>query len=202
MSNRTTVFLDKDGTLVKDVPYNIDPHKVVLETGVSAGLRRLAEAGCQFVVVSNQAGVARGFFEESALAGVEAHLRALLEQEAGVTLAGFYYCPHYPEGVVQRYAVACSCRKPQPGMLLRAARELGIDLSQAWMIGDILNDVEAGSRAGCRTILIDNGNETEWQAGPYREPDAVTADFEEAAEFILARDAARQNETSQGRPGA
>lgn len=181
------VFLDKDGTLVKDVPYNINPQKMTLEKGATKGLRRLAQAGCEFVVVSNQSGVARGFFEESALVEVEQHLRQLLMEEAGVTLAGFYYCPHHPEGSILEYAVDCECRKPKPGLLLRAAEELGIDLEKAWMIGDILNDVEAGNRAGCRTILIDNGNETEWETGPYREPDGTAADLEEAAEIILNR---------------
>ena len=179
------IFLDKDGTLVKDVPYNIDPARVALEAGVAAGLRMLAKAGFRLVVVSNQAGVARGYFPETALTGVREHLASLLRQAAGAHLEGFYYCPHHPEGKLPAYRQACTCRKPQPGMLLAAAEDLNIQLEQAWMVGDILNDVEAGKRAGCRTILIDNGNETEWLPGPFRTPDFTAANFLEAAAIIL-----------------
>jgi histidinol phosphatase-like enzyme len=93
-------------------------------------------------------------------------LRQLLE----VPIAGFYYGPHHPEGTVGSYAISCRCRQPGPGLLLQAADELGLDLAQSWLVGDILNDVEAGQRAGCRTVLIDNGNETEWILSPGRVP--------------------------------
>ncbi len=183
--NGPVVFLDKDGTLIEDVPYNVDPAKMVLEKGAARGLRRLAQAGCRFVVVSNQSGVARGYFEESALKAVAARLEELLEEAAGASLDGFYYCPHHPEGTVAAYASDCNCRKPQPGLLLTAAKDLEINLEEAWMVGDILNDVEAGRRAGCRTILVNNGHETEWKRGPLRAPDFIVADLEEAAEVIL-----------------
>ena len=179
------VFLDKDGTLLKDVPYNVDPRQMVFEGGAVSGLRRLYAAGFRFVLVTNQSGVARGLFPERALLKVEAHLRHMMRYEAGVELDGFYYCPHHPEGSVPAYAVECACRKPQPGMLLTAARDLGINLSTAWMIGDILNDVEAGKRANCRTVLIDNGNETEWKPGANRSPDFVVTDMNAAADLIL-----------------
>jgi D-glycero-D-manno-heptose 1,7-bisphosphate phosphatase len=127
----------------------------------------------------------------------------MLWEEAGVTISGFYYCPHHPQGSVAKYAVTCECRKPNPGMLLRAADELQINLSDAWMVGDILNDVEAGNRAGCRTILIDNGNETEWKTGLYREPDFKAADLRESAEIILSYlKEQNQKEASQDRPGS
>ena len=180
------IFLDKDGTLIKDLPYNVDPERIVLEEGAARGLRQLAEAGFEFVVVTNQSGVARGFFKETALEGVRQRLDRLLMQAAGVPLRGFYYCPHHPEGVVPGYNIACDCRKPRPGMLLRAAEELKIDLDQSWMAGDILDDIEAGNRARCRTILIDNGHETQWQTGPFRIPDFTASDLSEAAEIILA----------------
>jgi D-glycero-D-manno-heptose 1,7-bisphosphate phosphatase len=187
MDHPIVVFLDKDGTLVKDVPYNVDPDKILLEDGAAAGLRRMAAAGCVFVVVSNQSGVARGLFPEEALKIVEENLNKQLKQEAGVSLAGFYYCPHHPEGSEPAYTLECDCRKPRPGMLLRAAEDLKVALADAWMIGDILNDVEAGNRAGCRTILIDNGNETEWHMGPLRNPDFTVANMVEAAEILLAQ---------------
>jgi D-glycero-D-manno-heptose 1,7-bisphosphate phosphatase len=185
MSERA-VFLDKDGTLIADVPYNVDPRRILLLPGVETGLARLHAAGYRLVVVTNQSGVARGYFPESALWVVEAHLRALL-LAAGVPLSGFYYCPHHPDGVVSAYARACDCRKPAPGLLLRAARELGIDLHRSWCVGDILHDVEAGRRAGCRTVLLCTGHETEWHLGPRRVPHAIARDFDEAVAVILAQ---------------
>ncbi len=182
---RRAVFLDKDGTLVEDIPYNVDPQKIRLALGAVEGLSALHENGYALIVVSNQSGVARGLFPERALREVEHSLRRQLAA-FGVPLAGFYYCPHHPDGSVDGYAVACRCRKPAPGMLRRAAAELGIDLSEAWMVGDILDDIEAGRRAGCRTVLIDNGNETEWRSGRLRQPHHRAADLAEAARLILA----------------
>jgi histidinol-phosphate phosphatase family protein len=183
MSTRA-IFLDKDGTLVEDVPYNVDPAAIRLSAGAAAGLAALHAAGYRLVVVSNQSGVARGYFAEEALAGVEERLRELLA-ECGVPLAGFYYCPHHPEGVHGRYAIACACRKPNPGLLLKAAVDHGIELRHSWLIGDILDDVEAGRRASCKTVLLDNGHETEWVFSPLRRPHHVVADLNLAAQIIL-----------------
>ena len=135
------------------------------------------------MVVSNQSGVARGYFPEAALAGVERELRRRMAG-FGVELSGFYYCPHHPRGGVPGYAVACDCRKPAPGLLLRAAAELGLDLRRSWLVGDILDDVEAGRRAGCRTVLLDNGHETEWRPGPLRRPHHTAADLAAAARVL------------------
>ncbi len=179
------IFLDKDGTLVQDVPYNVDPDKIILMPETARGLRRLHEAGYHFVLVSNQSGVARGYFKEEDLKSVWERLGAILLETADITLDGIYYCPHHPDGVINPYAIECDCRKPRPGMLLNAALDLNIHLSSAWMIGDILNDVEAGNRAGCRTILVDQGSETEWRSGPFRAPDYTVSNFNEAAEIIL-----------------
>ncbi|MBD2108428.1 HAD family hydrolase [Nodosilinea sp. FACHB-13] len=175
------IFLDKDGTLLEDVPYNVDPAQMRLCAGVATGVQRLHEAGFALVVVTNQSGVARGYFAEAAIAPMERRLRQLL----GVPIAGFYYCPHHSQGSVAGYGVSCSCRKPEPGMLLRAQADLGLDLGCSWMVGDILNDVEAGRRAGCRTVLIDNGNETEWILTPGRVPHQIAQTFDQAADLIL-----------------
>ena len=181
------VFLDKDGTLVEDVPYNVDPAAICLTSGAIDGLSQLHEAGFRLVVITNQSGVARGYFSVAALDGVESRLRELLDA-AKIPLTGFFFCPHHPDGTVPAFAQACDCRKPEPGLILRAAARLGIDLGRSWFVGDILNDVEAGRRAGCRTILLDNGHETEWVAGPDRTPDHTAADLAEAAGLILAAD--------------
>src|SRR5687767_4595107 len=143
---RPAVFLDKDGTLISDVPYNVDPALIELAPTADTALPLLADAGYALIVVSNQSGVARGYFPESDLVAVEVRLRELLA-EVNVSLAGFYYCPHHPAGQVARYAGSCECRKPAPGLVLRAAAELGLDLSRSWLIGDILDDIEAGRRA-------------------------------------------------------
>lgn len=180
------IFLDKDGTLVEDVPYNVDPDRIRLTERALEGLRLLQEAGFRLIVVSNQSGVARGYFSEIELVAVKERLKELLA-DAGISLDGFYYCPHHPEGVIEPYAVACSCRKPQPGLLYKAAREREIDLTASWLIGDILNDVEAGHRAKCRSILINNGNETEWKMEPLRRPDDMVGNLYQAAETILSR---------------
>jgi histidinol-phosphate phosphatase family protein len=170
---RKAVFLDKDGTLVRNVPYNVDPAKVELTPHATRALRELSRAGFRLLVVSNQPGLAHGYFAEDRLHVLHAHLRSLLPE-----LGEFYYCPHGPDE-------ECACRKPACGLLLRAAYRHGIDLARSWMVGDILDDVEAGRRAGCRTVLVDNGNETEWQRGPLRKPHFVARDLGEAANAIL-----------------
>ncbi len=180
------VFLDKDGTLVDDVPYNVDPDLIRLSDGALDGLRLLQEREYLLFVVTNQSGVARGYFEEQALTAVEKRLQELLSV-AGIRLTGFYYCPHHPHGSIPQYAVECSCRKPQPGMLQKASLEHRINLASSWLVGDILNDVEAGNRAGCRTVLIDNGNETEWELTPRRHPGFTVKNLYEAA-AIIARE--------------
>jgi D-glycero-D-manno-heptose 1,7-bisphosphate phosphatase len=185
MTLHPAIFLDKDGTLVPDIPYNVQPGRIQLVRGAAVVLPQLVRAGYQLIVISNQSGVARGKFPESALGSVERRLRALLH-DIGVPLAGFYYCPHHPEGSVAPYAVDCDCRKPAPGLLLQAARELDIAIERSWMIGDILNDVEAAHRAGCRAALLLNGGETMWDLSPPRVPDIMAPDLESAANRILS----------------
>ncbi|HET6884021.1 MAG TPA: HAD family hydrolase [Pirellulales bacterium] len=177
------IFLDKDGTLLENVPYNVEPRLMRLADRAGEALRLLAPY-FRLVVISNQAGVAHGYFPESALAGVERRLKQLLASH-GVELNGFYYCPHHPQGQVATYRLACDCRKPQPGMLAKAAADLHVDLTRSWMVGDILDDVEAGRRAGCRAVLIDNGGETEWQLSAERQPHFTASDLYTAAEWIL-----------------
>lgn len=185
MAVKRAVFLDKDGTLLVDAPYNVDPARMVLAPGVAEGLAALGESDRLLIVISNQPGVALGRFEPEALHAVSARLRCLCEA-AGATLTDLYFCPHHPRGTVAAYTRACDCRKPQPGLLLRAASEYGIDLAASWFVGDILDDVEAGRRAGVRTVLLDVGNETEWRTGPWRLPHRRVPDFRSAVAAILA----------------
>jgi len=178
------VFVDKDGTLIPNLPYNANPAYISLEPGAGSGLRLLAAEGYLPVIISNQSGIAGGFFNEDALGDVHEKINELLLGD-GVSVDHFYFCPHHPAGVIKKYAQACMCRKPRPGLLLEAASDLNIDLSQSWMIGDILHDVEAGNSAGCHSILIDAGNETEWDVTGNRRPAFIASDFDEAARFIV-----------------
>jgi D,D-heptose 1,7-bisphosphate phosphatase len=183
IERRKAVFLDKDGTIIPDVPYNVNPDFITLVDGVIEGLQLLKEEGYLFAVISNQAGVARGYFEIDALKKVEQKLNELFSQ-SDIEIAKYYFCPHHPAGKIPDYSFACDCRKPMPGMILQALDDLKIDANHSWMIGDILNDVEAGNRACCRTVLIENGNETERIQGPFRTPTFAAKTFLDAANYI------------------
>ena len=193
---RPAIFLDKDGTLVEDVPYDIDPARLVFTTGALPALTLLAEAGYALVVVTHQPGLASGRFSRADFALLERALMRRVRDEAGVDIAAVYACPHAP--AIGR-SPACLCRKPAPGLLRRAALERRLDLARSWMIGDILDDIEAGRRAGCRTVLLDVGHETLWRLSPLRTPQHRCADLFEAAQLIALHPAhSRQG----GNPGA
>jgi D-glycero-D-manno-heptose 1,7-bisphosphate phosphatase len=184
MAVKKAIFLDKDGTLIPDIPFNADPAKITLSDDSVNGLSLLQEAGYELFVVTNQSGIAHGYFHHKDLWKIEKKLSDLL-QVHGISLSGFYYCPHDPKAKLSTYRTNCKCKKPKPGMLLDAAGDHNISLSKSWMIGDILNDVEAGNRAGCKTILINNGNETEWKMNQRRTPDMMASTIDNAAKYIL-----------------
>jgi histidinol-phosphate phosphatase family protein len=185
------VFVDKDGTLVEDLPYNVDPADLRFTPHAMDGLRLLADQGWRIVVVTNQPGIAYGMFTRAALTRLELALAETMQRE-GVHLTGFYACPHAPgpAGPVP----GCLCRKPAPGLLRQAARSHSIDLQRSWMVGDILDDIEAGRRAGCRTVLLDTGHETVWRLSPLRTPHARAKDLLEAARAILDAEASMDAE--------
>jgi D-glycero-D-manno-heptose 1,7-bisphosphate phosphatase len=159
------VLFDRDGVLnelvyypeqsVVDSPFT--SHQFKLAPGVAKQLRRLRELGYKLVVISNQPGIAKRHFTQKTLKAMSTKMNRLLAKE-GVKLDGEYYCLHHPDASVAKYRVNCDCRKPKPGLLLRAADELGISLARSWMVGDGLTDVLAGKKAGCRTILLGNTN--------------------------------------------
>src|SRR5690242_10398777 len=171
------VFIDKDGTLIKDIPYNVNPELIEFEDGAFESLLKLQQNGFKLIVISNQPGVALGYFKEEELKSLGEKIKGLL-LEKEIILDGFYYCPHAEND-------NCYCRKPMPGLLLGAGEKHGINLSESWMIGDILNDVEAGNRSACKSILVDNGNETEWIWSDHRKPNFIVTDLRSAAEIIL-----------------
>jgi D-glycero-D-manno-heptose 1,7-bisphosphate phosphatase len=175
------VFLDRDGTINADTAYVASPDAVRLLAGAGRAVGRLNRAGWRVMVVSNQSGLARGHFDEAALAATNARLRELLAAE-GAALDAIYVCPHLAEGAtVPRYAGECDCRKPAAGLLRRAAEHWGLDLAACWMVGDAVRDVEAGRAAGCRTILLGG------TACPHA--DRAATNLDEAVGIILGEDA-------------
>ena len=179
------VLLDKDGTLIEDLPYNVDPARVRLAPGAADAMRRLGAAGFGVAVVTNQSGVARGYFDEADLEALAGHLRTVLAG-LGVPLLGFYACPHLPDAEVEAYAVECDCRKPEPGLIRRAAADLGIDPVATWFIGDAWMDAAAGRAAGCRTIMVGPDAATAEDLPPDRRPDHAVRDMAAAADIVLA----------------
>ena len=180
---RTAVFLDKDGTLLNSVPHNADPTLLRFQPGALESLAALAAAGLALIVVTNQSGLSLGYFTRWQFSQLQAALERQLGEAAGIALTDFVVCPHMPAPDGQP---ACLCRTPAPGMLIRAARVHRIDLAASWMVGDTLDDVEAGRRAGCRTLLLDTGGETEWRRSPLRTPHSRCSRWEAVTPLILA----------------
>jgi len=180
------VFIGKDGTLLENEPYNVDPAKLRFTPNALEGLALLQRHGWRLIVATNQPGLAYGMFSRGELAQLQHALFARCAAE-GVQLTDFYACPHAPPPEIVG-AAGCLCRKPAPGLLRQAAIAHRIDLERSWMVGDLLDDVEAGRRAGCRAVLLDVGHETVWRLSPLRTPHARAADLLEAARHIVASD--------------
>jgi D-glycero-D-manno-heptose 1,7-bisphosphate phosphatase len=151
------VFLDRDGTLIEEVGYLDRLDRVRFFPYSIDAVRLLKRAGFAVIVTTNQAGIARGFFDEAFVERTHAALAATLAG-GGAAIDGFYYCPHHPEGVVEAYRTACECRKPQPGLLRRAAAEHGIDLQRSFVVGDRAHDLAAGAAVGARGVLVRTGH--------------------------------------------
>jgi len=166
---RAAVFLDRDGTIIEEVEYLAAPDQVRLIPGAAEAIARLNLLRIPVIVVTNQSGVARGYFPESRVAEVHARLDQLLAERSAY-IERYYVCPHHPREGTSEYRRECDCRKPQPGLLLRAAAELNLELTSSCVIGDKVSDLQAGARAGCRTILVRTGY------GASHEPNARTRD--------------------------
>ncbi len=187
---RQAIFLDRDGTLIHEKNYTKDPADIEFVAGVFPLLRQARAQGWQLVVITNQAGVAQGLMTEAEVRYFNAIMCVQLRAQ-DVILDGIYFCPHHPSKGFAPYVTDCHCRKPKPGMLLQAARELGIDLKKSWMIGDRRADIEAGWNAGCRSILVKTGygaetagNLSSWS----RLPEQICVDLAEALDWVAAKD--------------
>lgn len=197
--SRRAIFLDRDGVLVRDVGPLTSAADIVLTPGVGLALAELSRAGFLLIVVSNQTVVARGLLNEAAVVELERQIEAEIVADGGPALDAFYFCPHHPQATRPDLRADCACRKPAPGLLLRAASEHDIALADSFMIGDRASDVVAGLRAGCTTIQVMTG-------AHLAPPIDVTGGFEaraadcdaptlaHAAAFVLAR--ARPVETA------
>ena len=170
------IFLDRDDTLIEDPGYINDPEQVKLLDGVPEALIQLKALGYKLIVVTNQSAVAHGIVTEKALGEIHERLKQLLVDK-NAFLDRIYYCPYHPEGVVPKYCKESNSRKPSPGMLLKAADEMDIDLGQSWCVGNSSRDIEAGLRAGCKTILIDMPPAHQKQISPSLSPAGVNPDY-------------------------
>ncbi len=182
------VFLDRDGTVNVEVGYLSDLNQLRLIPDAGAAIKRLNEKGLKVVLVTNQSGVARGYFSESLVQEANVRLKQMLLKD-GASIDGIYYCPHHPTAGNSYYTMACDCRKPGTGMIDRAASDLSIDVKRSFVVGDKWSDVELGHRAGARSILVKSGFPQE-DAGNVRpshlnDPDFIANTLTEAVEWIL-----------------
>lgn len=190
---RPAVFIDRDGTLTEEVGYVNHPSRLRLLPRSADAICRLNEAGVAAVVTTNQAGIARGYFSPEVLEQVNGELVAQLAR-AGARLDGIYVCPHHPREGEPPYRADCDCRKPRPGLLLRAGADLGLDLAASTVVGDKPSDLEVARRVGARAVLVLTGygrGELEYRHAEFvTEPDFVAEDLLDAVDWVLARQAA------------
>jgi D-glycero-D-manno-heptose 1,7-bisphosphate phosphatase len=182
---RRAVFLDRDGTMIEERGYLNRLDLVAPFPYTAAAIARLREAGFAVVVVTNQAGIARGYFDEDFVRSVHAHLNTLLPPNA--IPDAYYFCPHHPDGVVAAYRTVCRCRKPAPGMIEQAVADMGLDVSRSFVVGDKWLDIGLANQAGARGILVRTGYGADNADEP---PDGVqveriVATLGEAADYIL-----------------
>jgi D-glycero-D-manno-heptose 1,7-bisphosphate phosphatase len=182
---KQAVFLDRDGVITQEPPhYAYQLKQLKLIPGSAEAIRSLNENDFAVIMVSNQAGIARGYYGEDDAARFNQALARKLAKK-GARIDAIYICPHHPEAVIEKYRLECDCRKPKPGMLKTAEKELELDLEQSFMVGDKSIDIEAGKRAGCRTILVKTGFGSEEIQRNSIECNYIAEDLFEAAERIL-----------------
>lgn len=186
MLNRA-VFLDRDGTINEEITYLSRPDQLRLLDGAAEAIRLLNQAAFKVVIVTNQAGVARGYFSEETVREIHWALENMLG-ENGAHVDAIYYCPHHPSAGLGVYKADCQCRKPKPGMLEKASAELGLDLCQAFVVGDKISDLQAGRAVGCHNILVRTGygleSEKDFSACAWQ-PDWIADNLLAAARWIL-----------------
>ncbi|MBL7124621.1 MAG: HAD family hydrolase [Dehalococcoidales bacterium] len=178
------VFLDRDGTIIKDVGYLDDGSNIRVLPRVIEAIKLLNQNGFKVIVVTNQSGIARGYFTEEDVREINYKLKELLACE-GAILDGIYYCPHHVNGIVEEYRTTCYCRKPNPGMLEAAAGEFNLDLKSSFVIGDNLADIEAGHNARCTAILLRDKYSWHGKNGTKIKPDYIARDLYGAVKQVV-----------------
>ena len=181
---RRAVFLDRDGTINVEKSYLHKIEDFEFIPGAPEAIKRLKDAGFLVIVVSNQSGIGRGYFDEHAVDKLQRYIQSEL---AGynTSIDDFYFCPHHPEKGIGNYKVVCDCRKGEPGMLIQAAKEYNIDLQKSFMIGDKLADIEAGQRAGCQSLLVLTGYGERVASNPALSAVKKCHNLDSAASLIL-----------------
>ncbi|MFC2020409.1 D-glycero-alpha-D-manno-heptose-1,7-bisphosphate 7-phosphatase [Chloroflexota bacterium] len=178
------VFLDRDGTIIEDTGYIGKIDRVKFLSGAGKAIKLLNENGFKVIIITNQAGVARGYFSEEAVKEINCYIQESLAQE-GALIDKFYYCPHHLEGVVEEYRKDCYYRKPNPGMIEEASRQFDINLTESFVVGDRLSDIEAGRRAGCKTILLTDQAPLDNEVEITSAPDYLAPDLYEAVKWLV-----------------
>ena len=184
------VFLDRDGAITKEPPYyahKIDQLELIPKS--AEAIRLLNKSGFKVIVVSNQAGVARGYYQEKDIQIYNNEMKRQLE-EKGARIDAIYYCPHHPGATIEKYKIDCECRKPKPGMLKRAEGDLNLDLKHSFLVGDKMSDIEAGYRVGCKTILVLTGQGNDELKNNLKikiKPNYISNDLFTAVQIIKAR---------------
>ncbi len=182
---RPAVFLDRDGTLIEEAGYLDRLERLVFYPYSVDAVRALNRSGFAVVIVTNQAGIARGIFQEAFVAEAHGYISTRLAA-GGARIDGFYYCPHHPDGKVAAFTKTCACRKPAPGMLTAAAADLDLDLSRSFMIGDRWHDLAAGEAVGLRGVLVRTGYGRTEEASPGAvAPAAIVDNLVDAVSWIL-----------------
>jgi len=185
------VFLDRDGTVNEEVGYLTDLDKLRLIPGAGAAIRLMNEAGFTVILVTNQSGVARGYFPERLVHEAHARLGDMLKAE-DARIDGVYFCPHHPVAGDSQYTMDCDCRKPKTGLIDRAVKDFGIDIRHSYLVGDKWSDVELAQRAGVHAILVESGFAADDPGNRrpehVRDPDFIARDITDAAVWIIARE--------------
>ena len=188
---KRAVFIDRDGTISEEVGYINHPARFRMFPYAAAAIKHLNDNGWLAIVVTNQAGVARGYFSEDMIQTVHGEMTKGLES-SGARLDAVYYCAHHPSVGEPPYRFDCDCRKPKPGLISRAARDLNIDLAGSWMVGDRYSDVELARNAGVKSMFVMSGyGRGEWEhqrASWTEQPDLVAENLLEAVQVIVAKE--------------
>jgi D,D-heptose 1,7-bisphosphate phosphatase len=182
------VFLDRDGVITEDPPHyahRLDQLRII--PGSAEAIQRLNVHNFRVIVISNQSGVARGYYQEEDVKIFNDRMDFLLEKE-GAHIDAIYYCPHHPDAIIERYKIDCDCRKPKPGMILDAAQKYSIDIQNSFVVGDKWSDIIAGRAAGSRTVLVLTGHGKDEYQDAMGSADFIASDLYDAVNRYILKD--------------